>query len=65
MENLSEPENRLVEQVYSILNPNKGYKKLVGDFYLEKQKREKLIWGIVGVLAFISFNVILFLLTKL
>jgi|GEM_PF-1578714 len=51
------------ESVKEILIPNKNHKKLGGEIYQQKQKTEKVVWTVLGIITFIVFNVVLSILT--
>ena len=65
MKNLIFPNKKEMEP---ILQPNtleQNYRGLGGEIFHRKQKTEKIVWGIVGVLTFALFNLVIHLLTKL
>ncbi len=65
MKNLIFPKKRESEPVLELINPEQNYRGLGGEIFQHKQKTEKIIWSIIGVLTFVAFNIILSLLTKL
>jgi hypothetical protein len=50
--------------MFGFVNSNKENRKLGGEIYQEKQRAQKIVWGIVGIIVFVIFNIFLYFLTK-
>lgn len=65
MKNLIFPKKRESEPVLEFIDSEQNYRRIGGEIFQQKQKTERIVWGIIGVLAFVAFNIIISLLTKL
>lgn len=51
--------------MFGFANSNKDKHQMGGEIFRETQKRRKIILAIIGIVAFIIFNVILYFLTNM
>jgi hypothetical protein len=51
--------------MFGFVNSNKEERKLGGEIFEKKQKTQRVIWSVVGVLVFVLLNVIFYLLTRI
>jgi hypothetical protein len=50
--------------MFGFVNSSKEQRKLGGEIFQQRQKTQKIIWGITGAVGFLIFNLLLYFISK-